>query len=202
MIITPEIAKIAGLFAADGSMQKNHICFWGNITEDKDFYDNILKPLFFKAFDININPHIKISNSVYGFYICNRKVINFFNNDLSFPFGSKTYSVEVPEIILKSKDPIIWQNFISGYLAGDGCLNFDKIYGPGYQEIRQIIHTYPRIQLTSVSPQLISGSSVMLNKLGIKHFIYKIKKNKSNEKDAFRLQVSGVERLEEWYKQI
>ena len=37
--ITSEIAELAGIFAADGFMQKYHICFWGNPKSDKEFYD-------------------------------------------------------------------------------------------------------------------------------------------------------------------
>lgn len=71
--ITQEISELAGLFAADGSMQKEHICFWGNITEDKEYYNNVVKGLFKKAFQIRINLHEKKSNSVYGFYVCDKK---------------------------------------------------------------------------------------------------------------------------------
>ena len=60
-----EISEIAGLFAADGSMQKEHISFWGNPKSDKDYYDNRLTYLFQKAFNLNINPHSPISISLF-----------------------------------------------------------------------------------------------------------------------------------------
>jgi len=73
--ITKGLAEIAGFFAADGSMQKNHISFWGNPGTDKEFYDKYLRKLFWHTFSFQINPHEKKSNSVYGFYICDRKII-------------------------------------------------------------------------------------------------------------------------------
>ena len=39
--MTPELAEILGMFAADGCLQKDYICMWGNIHEDKDYYDKI-----------------------------------------------------------------------------------------------------------------------------------------------------------------
>ena len=102
--LNPEISEIAGLFAADGSMQKEHISFWGNLYADRDYYDFHLKPLFLRAFHININPHEKKSNSVYGFYICKKEVINFFHSYLGFPIGSKTYSFEAPKGISERKN--------------------------------------------------------------------------------------------------
>ena len=124
--ITTEIAELAGIFAADGSMQKKHICFWGNMTEDRDHYDNIIKKLFKKAFSVNINIHEKKSNSVYGFYVCNKLIIKYFNECLGFNFGSKTYVVGAPKGIMDSSDSRIWSAFVRGFCDSDGCLNFDK----------------------------------------------------------------------------
>ena len=115
--VTPEISELAGFFAADGSMQKAHISFWGDIDLDKHFYDNRLKSLFLNSFKFNINPHEKPSNSVYGFYICNREIIRFFNEALGFPFGKKTYSLKVPDIIYSSEDEEILCAFLRGFFA-------------------------------------------------------------------------------------
>ena len=196
-IITPEIAEIAGIFAADGSMQKNHICFWGNITEDVEYYDTTIKSLFKKAFNININPHPKKSNSVYGFYICNKEIIRFFNEVLGFSFGNKTYTVRVPEIIMKSKNPTIWTSFIRGVFDNDGCLNFDKKWG-SCQKVLKIIHTYPRIQLASVSHRLIEDICRLLNYLKMHYSCYKFNSKKENEQEYSLLQVKGKIRLERW----
>jgi intein/homing endonuclease len=200
MGISPELSELAGLYAADGSMQKDHLRFWGNPIEDKEYYDNRIKFLFKKEFNIEINPHDKPSNSVYGFYVCKKPILESFRK-LGFPIGKKTYSVNVPKTIMKSKDPEIWASFLRGFLSGDGCLNFDKRYG-NYKKIRKIIHTYPRIQLTNVSKEIIYDMSKLLNRLRISHFITLHKSKKQNEQDFFRIQVSGVQRLEMWQKLI
>lgn len=199
--ITPETAEIAGIFAADGSMQKNHISFWGNSTEDVDYYDNVLKKLFKMSFNIEINPHHKPSNSVYGFNICKKEVIDYFNKSLDFKIGSKTYTVKVPKSIMQSKDTEIWCSFLRGFSDCDGTLNFDKRYYT-CKAILKIIHTYPRIQLKSVSLNIIKDMSELLNRLEIKHFICSYKSKRENEKVAYFIQISGKERLEKWMENI
>lgn len=199
--ITSEISELAGIFAADGSMQKEHMCFWGNPSADRVYYDNHLKNLFSSAFNIKVRPHDKSSNFVYGFYICNKGIINFFNKNLGFPIGKKTYSVEVPRLIYNDKNKRIIKAFIRGFFAGDGCLNFDKRYAKD-QKILKIIHTYPRIQITCVSKKLIYQLSDMLNRLNINNFVSKKTSKKKNEVDSYRIQVSGKAMLHKWAKEI
>lgn len=199
--ITTEITELAGLFAADGSMQGEHICFWGNPKSDRDFYDKHIKNLFLKAFDINIRPHDKKSNYVYGFYICDKKIINFFNKKLGFPIGNKTYSVKVPDFIYKSQDKSIVGAFIRGFFAGDGCLNFDKRYAND-QKILKIIHTYPRMIMKCVSKRIIDQLSNMLSYLEIRNFVATKRSKKKNEVNSYALQISGKEMLRKWTKKI
>ena len=102
--MTPELSEICGMFAADGCMQKGYICMWGNIIEDRDYYDRYLAPLFNQTFNKKFNVHEKKSNSVYGFYLCSKRIVKLFNEVSDFPIGKKTYTVKVPNILLKSKD--------------------------------------------------------------------------------------------------
>ena len=44
--MTSEIAELAGIFAADGSMQKNHICFWEILNQIKNFIINVCQNFF------------------------------------------------------------------------------------------------------------------------------------------------------------
>ncbi|MBW2995141.1 hypothetical protein KY312_02220, partial [Candidatus Woesearchaeota archaeon] len=180
-------------------MQKNHICFWGNPESDRNFYDKEIKNIFKKSFNIEIKPYDKTSNGVYGFYICNKKIIAFFKKILEFPIGKKTYSVKIPEAIFKNKK--IVRFFIKGFFAGDGCLNFDKRYAND-QKILKIIHTYPRIQIKCVSLKIITQMAEILDELNIKNFISKKVSKKNNEKDSYMLQISGKVMLEKWATEI
>src|SRR3989344_500544 len=189
-VLNPEISEIAGFFAADGSMQKDHISFWGNPSADKDYYDFHLRGLFLKSFNISINPHEKKSNSVYGFYVCDKNIISFFNEYLGFPIGKKTYSLEVPKVIYQNDNKKISKSFIRGFFAGDGCLNFDKRYG-NYKPLLKKLHTYPRIQIRSVSQKAIYQLSDMILNLGIPNFVAKKPSKNKHWVDSYMLQVSG-----------
>jgi len=59
MEINENIAELAGAFAADGSMRKAHLCMWGNISEDREYYDQVICPLIDKEFGIIPRVHPK-----------------------------------------------------------------------------------------------------------------------------------------------
>ena len=73
---------------------------WENIFADKDYYDNIVCPLFSKIFNKEVVAHEKKSNGVYGFYICDKNVINIFQ-EMGFT-RRKTYTVRVPSAIFNN----------------------------------------------------------------------------------------------------
>lgn len=201
MKITPELAEICGMFAADGCMQKGYICMWGNITEDKEYYDSYLAPLFTRIFNKKVNVHEKKSNGVYGFYLCSREIVKSFNKAFNFPIGKKTYTVEVPKIILKSKDPKIYASFIRGFTDCDGYINFGR-RDKRYNEFERKFHFYPRVAMTSVSKSIIDQLSYMLKKLHIKHTVHKQRKFWKNKVNPFIIVIRGKERLKRWMKVI
>lgn len=62
MNINEELAEVAGMFAADGCIQEQYICMWGNITEDKDYYDKFICPMFSNLLKRKVVAHEKKSN--------------------------------------------------------------------------------------------------------------------------------------------
>lgn len=201
MKLTPEIAELAGAFAADGSMQRNHLCFWGNITEDRDYYDQRIKALFANGFNLVVKPYEKKSNSVYGFYICKKEILQYFREVLGFPIGSKTYTVRVPREIMESKSEEVWAAFIRGFCDSDGCLNFDKRYAKD-QKILKIIHTYPRIFMKSASHQIIKDIAILLDRLEIPYIMGIGRSKRQNEVDVLVITINGRRRLKLWMEKI
>ena len=199
MELTEDLAEILGMFAADGCLQDNYICIWGNIFEDKDYYDNFMCPIFSKVFGKKVIAHEKKSNSVYGFYICDKNIIQMFRN---FGFTkNKTYSVKVPQIVLESDNKKIYSAFIRGFTDCDGCISFMKRKGK-YSEFKRKFNTYPRISISVTSCNIIEDISFMLDKLKIRHTKYSQISRKANEKEVYHLYVRGPERVEEWMKKI
>lgn len=199
MRLTKEFAEILGMFAADGCLQDNYICMWGNITEDKDYYNNVVCPFFSKITKRQIKAHEKKSNSVYGFYLCGKKIVQLFRN-LGFT-KNKTYDVTTPKIILNSNSLKIYARFIRGFADCDGNINFMKRKGK-YSLFKRKFNTYPRIEITGVSHNIIKEISFMLNRLNINHTVHLKKSNKYNEKDQLKISIRGPERIEDWMKKI
>lgn len=197
--LTPELAEVLGMFAADGCLQKDYICMWGNITEDRDYYDKIVCPLFSKVFERNITAHEKRSNSVYGFYLCSKEIVKFFK-ELGFT-KNKTYTVKVPDIIMKSPNPKIQAAFIRGFVDCDGNINFLKRKGK-YSLFKIKFNTYPRIEFNVVSKEIIEGIRILLNRLEINHTKHLVKNNKPNESDQHKISIRGIKRIEKWIEKI
>jgi len=199
MKITKELAEILGIFAADGSLQDNHICMWGNITEDKEYYDNTICPIFSKVFNIKITAHEKKSNSVYGFYICKRKIIEDFKR-IGFT-KNKTYTVTIPKIIKRSKNKEIIAAFIRGYADCDGCIDFLKRKGK-YKEFKLKYNTYPRIWIVSASHKVIREISEKLDFLEISHKVNKKSSKRKYEAQQLAIIIRGPERVKSFIEKV
>jgi len=199
MRLSKELAEVLGIFAADRSMQDNHVCMWGNINEDKEYYDKIVCPLFSKVFNKQIKAHEKKSNSVYGFYLCDKKAVNFLKN-LGFS-KKKTYNVKAPQIAIDSKNPEIIGAFIRGFSDCDGCFSLMKRKGK-YTEFKTKFHTYPRIILVSVSKSMVEDLSNLLKTLYIPHTVCIENREKSGACEVYRIMIRGDERVEEWMNKI
>jgi intein/homing endonuclease len=199
MNLTPKLAEVLGIFAADGSMQENHICMWGNISEDKDYYDKVVCPLFSKIFNKNINAHEKKSNSVYGFYLCDKKAVESLK-DWGFS-KNKTYTVKVPKSILESNNLEVYSAFIRGFVDCDGYISFMKRKGK-YSSFKRKFHTYPRIGIKIASKDMINDLSYILKKLGINHTAYTSKTKKPGFSDIYSIEIRGNLNIEEFMLKI
>jgi len=199
MKLTEEFSEILGMFAADGCLQNEYICMWGNIYQDKDYYDKIVCSFFSKVFGKKVTAHEKKSNSVYGFYLCSKKVVKLFR-ELGFS-NNKTYNVKIPQIILDAKDKKIYSAFIRGYADCDGCIDFLKRKGK-YKPFKLKYNSYPRIWIVSVSHEMIKQISKLLIILNIKHTVINRKSSKETEKDAKVIAIRGPKRVEDFMKRI
>lgn len=197
MNITLELSEVLGMFAADGCLQDNYICMWGHIIEDRKYYDEVVCPLFSKAFNKNVVAHEKKSNSVYGFYICNKKIVDFFRS-LGFS-KRKTYNVEVPKVIFESNDRMIIASFIRGFADCDGCITFMK-RGNKYSKFKRNFNTYPRIYIRVASRKIIGDLSILLDKLNINHAVNMQKASKEGWADMHIIVIRGKKRVRDWLK--
>ncbi len=165
--VTPELAEIFGIHAGDGYLRnrggKIELDITGHI-EEKEYYDNHVILLFNKLFNLNLKAKAYVKGT-YGFVTTNNQFKIF--NELGFPFGKKSFLVQVPKQILESKDRILFSRFLRGLFDTDGNLYFkNRKTLPSYSEFKRIHNYYPIIRFTTIS-QILSGQIILLlKKLG------------------------------------
>lgn len=102
--INCEIAEILGAFIGDGWIESRgsviYIC--GDSTEDKDYYDKFLAPLFSKHFVLVKPKKFKYWN-VYEISSCNKDIIKKALS-LGFQKGKKCYIAEITDFIMNSNN--------------------------------------------------------------------------------------------------
>ena len=202
MIFNKEIAEICGIHAGDGYLRndgkRKELDISGNV-EEKDYYDLHVIPLFNKVFNLNIKGRFFPSRNTYGFVIREKKIIEFFHNELNFPYGSKSLIVKSPIFIMNN--PIFIPFFLRGLFDTDGCLNFDRKIGNS-NHFKKTKHFYPRFSFTTVSKQLAKDIIRLTKKEGFnfKEHIYIPKKETENT--IHTLETYGKTALLNWIKKI
>src|SRR3989344_5274479 len=161
----PETAEICGAIIGDGWMEQrgNALYITGHKSEDKDYYDNHLGPLFSKNF-IYVKPRNYPYWSVYGIHSYKKEVIDSIVN-LGIQKGKKVYTTKFPEWIFNSNELMIAG--LRGLFDTDGCFNCQKCYGKYDNKFRKKYHCQPRVLITSTSKKLIYQSFEILMSLGL-----------------------------------
>lgn len=154
--LTPELAEEIGMQFGDGFLSKKRYDYRlkGNPNDEKEYYQNYIKHLFKKLFNVEVN--LKESYNSYGFELRSKAIWEFKTKVLGIKPGKK-YNIRLPEI-LKIKNVEIVTAFIRGLFDTDGSLNFKTRYG--YYKY------YPSIELTLTSKELIKEVGEILSMLG------------------------------------
>lgn len=198
--LTEDLAYLCGVLMGDGHLRFNsdkgdyYIKCVGHPIDEKEFYDDILKPLFQKIFNIEIDTRMHDSNTTYGFMICSKALTKYFCM-LGIPSGKKSSKIQIPDIIRKSD--MFTLAFIKGLADTDFCLTLKKRY--------QDIPYYPVIVGVSKSKKIIDEISRFLLKFGFKPSVDT--RNCYDKRLGFSvtthaLQLYGHEQLIRWMNQI
>ena len=137
----------------------------------------------------------------YGFVTTNNQFRIL--NELGFPYGKKSAIVRIPTLILKSNNKLVYARFLRGLFDTDGCLHFkNRRTGKNYSEFKKKYNYYPTIQITSISKPLIEDVEFILNKLGIKYFVYGAQPKDKRDSYKYVIIISGKERILKWMNLI
>lgn len=175
--MSSELAEETGIHLGDGCMSfnRNYFSVKTNKTEER-YVTNFLFPLYKKLYNIDLK--LMRLKSVSGFEFYSQALCEFKNKVLGIPYGEKVERIEVPELILETKDKEIYRAFIRGLFDTDGCVCVVK-------------KDYPVISITVNSKKLIEKTAEMLRLLG---FIPYYNRN--------TICLNGEIMLEKWIKEI
>ncbi len=195
-IFTAELSEILGILIGDGHVgiysDGYRIYISGNLSKDKEYYDENLLPLFWRNF--HILPHIKIRKNEIDAVYSSKALVTFFVSVFNFPSNKR--NISIPKIVIKS-DNLLRTSFLRGLIDTDGCLMLKKKYRP--------YKYYPTISLTSCSKLLIEDVKNILDDLGIGFTFYvdeKYDRRYESTYIAYSIDINGIKNLHSWMNLI
>lgn len=181
MKIDGDMAEIMGMHIGDGCISENsrysEYYLGGDITEEKDYHLNYVRPLFNKKVAlpvlgkrVNYKEHPKVG--IIGFHIFRKEIVDFFKK-LGIKSGSKI-KVRIPKKLIK--DDVLMKRFLRGLFDTDGNLYFDK-----NRSAKNRLNNRPTISIGTVSGGLAKDVRSSLINLGFSPRIKKPYKGKRNK---------------------
>lgn len=196
-IISENLAEETGWHIGDGSMnfynnrgkKKGFYQLRGHIEDDLHHYVNIIKPIFKKLYDIDVNIRVMPSTRVIGFQIWNNDLVNF-KRSLDLSFGKKL-DINIPSFFLSNKN--LTKAVLRGIFDTDGGIYLEKKNNK----------LYPRIYITTISFNLSEQLLHSFRKLGFRITRYSQLYNQDFKRQrSYILSIRGVEMFEKFMEEI
>lgn len=203
---TRDVAEIAGIFTGDGWIESTEAGLYiaGHSTEDKDYYDAYLSPLFSKYF-CPVQPKYFTYWQVYGIATYNKEAIRK-ALELGFQKGKKTYTAKMPYWIQLHEDICVPLHFIRGLFDADGCFWCERSRTITSCLWKRTHLHHPEMCITSCSITLLTQVKDVLDRAGIKSKI-RLKstasfKNNRNNANAYALLIRTREDILKWFDNV
>jgi intein/homing endonuclease len=167
----------------------------GHPTEDKEYYDKYLGPLFSKTL-VGIKPKLYPYWKVYGIHTYKRDVIKKIIG-FGVKKGVKGTNLKLPTWIFSNKE--LMKAALRGIFDTDGSFHCKKCYGKYDNAFRREFHCQPRITITSISKNLIEDVFKICRELGLNPERIKIRKQISvtrNNKQDYLLKLKRLEEIQ------
>ena len=185
--ITAELAEETGWHIGDGSMNyynnqgelKGFYQLRGHIEDDREHYENRIKPVFKLLYGIDISLREMPSTRVFGFQIWSNKLTEF-KKKLGLPLGKK-FEVNIPHIFLTSDE--LKKAIVRGVFDTDGGIYLEKKNNK----------LYPVLYIVTISKQLFEQLINILCELEFRATGYSWLSKKGNRKRAYRVTLKGEE---------
>ncbi|MBU2576575.1 MAG: LAGLIDADG family homing endonuclease [Nanoarchaeota archaeon] len=183
--ITPELAEETGWHIGDGSMniynkdggRKGFYQLRGHIEDDKNHYQERIKPMFKRLYNIDISLRTMPKTRVFGFQLWNNDLVNF-KQKLGLPLGKK-FDIVIPKIFLKKE--IIKISVLRGIFDTDGGIYLE----PKNNKL------YPISYITTISENLSQQIYTILQELNIPSTITSHIDKRRNREKSYRVNIRG-----------
>ena len=135
-ILFPQLAELCGIHIGDGHLgfrpnkSEYLIQCTGNLKDDKPYYDEHIKQLWKNVFNLNVKFRERKDNT-YELRIYSKSLALFFNEFLELPFGEKSRTIFIPNVIKKTCKKEVSKEMIScirGIIDTDFYLVKDRNY--------------------------------------------------------------------------
>jgi intein/homing endonuclease len=199
----PEIAEILGAFIGDGWIEKrgNALYITGSPTEDKEYYDLFLAPLFTTHF-VDVKPKPFPYWGVYGIATYKKATINKAMS-LGFQTGRKSLNARIPKEITNSSNEETIKAVLRGIFDTDGSFWCEKSRVKTSTEWKRKHNYHPEFRITSCSRNLLEQAQLLLQGLGIgSKVVQKAKKgfkNGRNINNSYALNIRKISEIEKWF---
>lgn len=198
-----DLCYVVGAHIGDGSMniyrRKNQVDYYyhccGHQINDKEWYDNILVPLYKNLFKLELASK-KCSDGTCTIQFRSKAVVSFYHNCLGLPLGKKCDIIDIPKIILDAGLPYAL-TCVSGI--------FDTDFSISFKNKNNTVHAYPLIELRVRSEKLIKTISRILDNIGISNFTRKsnyFDKRVGKQIEMHSVTVSGRNNVNRWFEMI
>ncbi len=132
----PQLAEICGIHIGDGHLgfrpnkSEYLIQCTGNLKDDKPYYDEHIKKLWKETFNLNVKFRERKDNT-YELRIYSKSIALFFNKFLELPFGKKSRTISIPNVIKETCKRNVSKEMVScirGIIDTDFYLVKDRNY--------------------------------------------------------------------------
>lgn len=195
--ISIQLAEEIGWHIGDGSMNfynnkgklRGLYQLRGHIEDDKEHYQEIIKPLFERLFTTKIKIREMPSTRVLGFQIWNDNLVEF-KKSLKLPLGKK-FEIKIPPALLSNIN--LKKAVIRGIFDTDGGIYLE----------RKNNKLYPRLYITTISFKLSEQLLNLFDELGLRSTRYsQLYNQKFNRQRSYIITIRGVEMFHKFIRTI
>jgi hypothetical protein len=198
--LCPLLAEICGIHIGDGHLgfRKNKFEYLiqctGNLNGDKPYYDNYIKKLWKQLFNLDVRFKERKDNT-YELRVYSKVIAQFFNQFLEMPFGKKSRTINIPNLIKETCQESISEEMKSclrGIIDTDFYFVLDRKspeLGAWFASRNLVLDLQQYFILFGLEPKI---------RLDVKYYNTSAKKNLIRH----QLRIRKKRDIEKWFKEI